>query len=111
MQLGITSTPLVSSSSIHKESLMIEIRYKKDTGILTGWWSDRFGNHKKKLKYHPNEAIVKLDIPIPNKPLKAWLYDGESLVDNPDYVELALPRNPMAEIDELKARIQRLEKL
>jgi len=89
---------------------MLEIRYKKTTGQLTGWWASRFGNHEIKLRERPDEAIVTLDIGIPDKPLEAWLYDEatQSLVPNPDYTE-PVARNLVAEIDDLKARIEALE--
>lgn len=68
---------------------MLEIRYDTITKELTGWWASRFGNHEAKLRDRPDEAIVALDIGIPEKPLEAWLYDeaGESLQPNPDYIE------------------------
>lgn len=70
---------------------MLEIRYNKNTGELTGWWGNRFGNKKAKLKNRPDEAIVMLDIPIPDKPLEAWLFDEATqvLIPNPDYVGLS----------------------
>lgn len=67
---------------------MVEIRYNTKTGEVTGWWGSRFGNHDVKLRNRPDEAIVGLDIPIPDKPTEAWLCDGVKLTPNPDYVEL-----------------------
>ncbi|GAI17015.1 unnamed protein product, partial [marine sediment metagenome] len=66
---------------------MLEVRYNKDTKEITGWWGTRHGNHEIKLKNRPDEAIAMLNIPIPDKPLAAWLYDEatQSLVDNPTY--------------------------
>lgn len=84
---------------------MLEIRYNKSTKELTGWWGNRYGNHKVKLRYRPDEAMTMLDIHIPDKPLGAWLYDGKKLVPNPDYVELEPPRDLVAGIDNLKARL------
>lgn len=91
---------------------MLEIRYNETTKQLTGWWGNRHGNHEVKLKNRPNEAITMLDISIPDKPLKAWLYDEatQSLVANPDYVEPEPPRDPLTEIDDLMARMKKLEK-
>lgn len=68
---------------------MLEIRYNRKTGEVTGWWGSRFGNHEAKLKNRPSETIVTLDIPIPDKPLGAWLFDEatQSLKSNPDYIE------------------------
>ncbi len=90
---------------------MLEIRYNTTTGKLTGWWGSRFGNEEIKLKDRPEEAIVILDISIPDKPLGAWLYDEttNSLKANPDYVEPEQARNLAAEIDELKAEIKALK--
>jgi len=91
---------------------MLEIRYNKNTKKLTGWWGSRFGNHKDKLKNRSGEAIAKLDIPIPNKPLGAWLYDKntKSLESNPGYIEPLPQRDLMAEIDELIDKVAALEK-
>ncbi len=79
---------------------MLEIRYNIDPKILTGWCRDpkQFGN----LKDRGSEVVIVLDIPIPNKPLDAWLYDGNKLIPNPDYIEPEPPRDPLIEIDELK---------
>ena len=68
---------------------MLEIRYNKNTKELTGWWGNRFGNHEVKLKNRPDEVIIELDIPIPDKPLRAWLYDEttQALIPNLAYVE------------------------
>lgn len=77
---------------------MLEIRYNKSTKVLTGWWGDRFGNHEVKLKNRPDEAMAMLAIPIPDKPLGAWLYDGKSLVPNPSYIE------PIPDPDVIRAK-------
>ena len=66
---------------------MLEIRYNKTTKELTGWWGDRHGNHDVKLKNRPNGAMALLDIPTPDKPLDALLYDGDKLIPNPGYIE------------------------
>lgn len=73
---------------------MLEIRYNKSTKELTGWWGNRHGNYKAKLKNRPDNVMAMLDIPIPDKPLGAWLYDEatQSLVPNPDYIE---PKPPL----------------
>lgn len=90
---------------------MLEIRYSTITKELTGWWGNRHGNHKIKLKNRPDEAIVMLDIPIPDKPLGAWLYDKatESLVPNPDYIEPTPPRDLAAEVGNHEKRIKKIE--
>lgn len=92
---------------------MLEVRYNKDTKELTGWWGNRFGNEEVKLKNRPDEVIVEIDSPIPDKPLGAWLYDGESsaLQSNPDYEEPVSPRDSLAEIDDLKAELETLKKV
>jgi len=87
---------------------MIEIRYNKNTRKLTGWWGSRFGNHEVKLKNRPDEAMAMLDIPIPDKPLGAWLFDSNKLIPNPDYVEPEPVRDLEAEIDELRARVEEI---
>ena len=88
---------------------MLEIRYNTQTKKVTGWWGNRHGNHRTKLKNRPWDAIVMLGIPIPDKPLEAWLYDGKTLIPNPDYVEPEPPRDLIAEIDNLKAEIEILK--
>ena len=90
---------------------MLEIRYNKTTKELTGWWGDRHGNEDVKLKNRPDEAMAMLDIPIPDEPLDAWLFDVDTLIPNPTYVELPPPRNLLVEIDELKARLDKIKKV
>lgn len=87
---------------------MLEVRFNTITKKVTGWWGNRHGNHEIKLKNRPDEAMVMLDIPIPDKPLRAWLYDKdtESLVPNPDYIEPTPPRDLPTEIDDLKAKLK-----
>jgi len=86
---------------------MLEVRYNKDTKEVTGWCGDpkEFGNLKKRGGV---EEVVLLDIPIPNNLCIAYLYDEatRTLKDNPDYVQATI-RNPLAEIDDLKARMER----
>ena len=88
----------------------MEIRYNTVTKEVTGWWSNRAGNHEVKLKNRPEEAIVDLDISIPDKSLPAWLCDGKGLIPNPDYVEPQPPRDLKAEIEELQTKVSALEK-
>ena len=90
---------------------MLEVRYNLETKQVTGWWGSRFGNWDIKLKNRPDEAIIEFDIPIPDKPLGAWFYDGKGLIPNPTYTEPAQPRDLATEIDELKARLAKLEPL
>jgi len=88
---------------------MLEIRYNADTKELTGWWADRHGNHKVKLKNRPDEAMAEVDTPIPDKSLGAWLYDGVKLIPNPEYKEPEPPRDLLSEIDALKAEVEALK--
>ena len=90
---------------------MIEIRYNTTSKELTGWWGSRFGNYEIKLKDRPNEVIIQLDIPIPDKPLDAWLYDEANgiLIANLEYIEPFPPRDLKVEIDEIKARLDNIE--
>ena len=86
---------------------MLEVRYNTNTKELSGWWSSsKLGNHEAKLKNKPDYAIALLDIPIPDKPLEAWLYNGRKLVPNPNYIE-HIPRNYGTEIDDIKTRLDR----
>ena len=87
---------------------MLEIRYNKSTQELTGWWGDRYGNHEVKLRNRPDEAMAMLDISIPDGPLAAWLFDVDTLIPNPAYVEPPPPRNLLAEIYKLKDRLDKV---
>lgn len=82
---------------------MLEIRYNKSTRLLTGWCADsrQFGN----LADRGNEGITILDIPIPDKKIGAWLFDGQKLIPNPDYAEPLPPRNLEQEIDAMRAQV------
>lgn len=67
---------------------MLEVKYIKTTGIITAWAGspEHEGGH-----YEPEsgEAVAVLDIPNPEKPSGAYLYNEatQTLMDNPDYVE------------------------
>ncbi len=87
---------------------MLEIRYNKTTKALSGWWGDRHGNHDAKLKNRPDEEMALLDIPLPDRPLGAWLYDGKKLTPNPEYLEPTPSRDLEAEMDELKGQVATL---
>ncbi len=89
---------------------MLEIRYNNNTKELTGWWGNRHGNHDVKLKNRPDEKMALLDIPIPDKPLGAWLLGKDKLIPNPSYVESEPPRDLLKEIDELRAEISEMKK-
>lgn len=87
---------------------MLEIRYRTDTKELTAWCGDekQFGNLDRD---RAEEATVVLDIPIPSKPLEAWLFDGNKLVLNPDYTEPKPVRDLEAEIDKINKKFNLLE--
>ena len=89
---------------------MIEIRYNNGTKVVTGWCADPGQWHH--LDRGRDETIVYLDIPIPEKVCLAYLYDEatKSLISNPDYVELVPPRDLATEIDNLKVKVEKLEK-
>ena len=90
---------------------MLEIRYNKNSKRLTGWWGSRFGNEEVKLKNRPDEVIVMLDIPVPSKDLDAWLFDADKLIPNPSYKEPKPSRDLLKEVDELKARLNKITKV
>ena len=77
---------------------MIEVRYNENTGIVTGWWASRHGNHEAKLKNRSDEAIVFIDVSRPSMPLEAWLCDGTQLLPNPNYIESVPAQNPLEDI-------------
>ena len=84
---------------------MLELRYNKQTGEVTGRCGDskQFGNLKKRWGV---EEIVILDISLPTKSIEALLYDETTgtIIDNPNYVE-----PPPSKIEKLEARIAELE--
>ena len=88
---------------------MLEVRYNEVTKELTGWWANRHGNHETKLKNRPDEVMGLLNIPIPDKPLGAWLCDGIKLTSNPEYTEPEPKRDLKAEVDSLTDRLKILE--
>jgi hypothetical protein len=68
---------------------MLEVRYDKVSGKLSGW-SSRRGNLKKHLKKgNVNEAIALLDIDAPTGSIDSVLYrkGDTTLIPNPSYVE------------------------
>lgn len=89
---------------------MLKLRYNQMTKQVTGWcgYEDRFDKFTAR---HPDDLTVLLDIPIPPLGSRAYLYDeqNEAIIPNPDYVP-HLHRNPIKEIDNLKKRIEELEK-
>lgn len=88
---------------------MLEVRYNIRTKEVTGWWGNRHGDHHAKLRNRLWDAIVMLDIPIPDKLPEAWLCDGKALIPNPSYIEPPPPRDLASEIDDLKAEVDILK--
>jgi hypothetical protein len=88
---------------------MLEVRYNKTSKRLSGWCGDdkQFGHFKDR----GDEEIVVIDIPIPDKPLDAWLFDEatQDLIANPDYIAPLPKRDLAAEMDYLKVRVEALE--
>lgn len=89
---------------------MLEIRYNLDTREITGWCGDpaQFGNLDRGW---PTEEIDILDIPIPPKPLEAYLYEDGVLSDNPDYrppgiYEPFKPLNPAMGVEQRLAHVE-----
>ena len=60
---------------------MIEIKYNKLTGDMTGWCGDpkQFGL----LKDRGDEEILILDIPIPAGTCSGYAFDGSELIAKP----------------------------
>jgi|TARA_Y100000310_G_C20576788_1_gene760841 hypothetical protein len=90
---------------------MLEIRYNKDTKVLTAWCADanRFGNLDRGREA---EVVKVLDRGLPDKPMQTWLYDTDKkkLIANPDYIEPEPPRDLKTEIDDLTNRVAQLER-
>ena len=86
---------------------MLLITYNKTTKKLTGWNGDerQFSDCKSK------DQIAILDIPVPNKSIRALSFDEATLtlIDNPDYTE-PVTRDLAAEVDELKTKLDKLTK-
>ena len=87
---------------------MLEVRFITATGEVTGWCGDKkqFGNLE---RGRTSEAIIILKRTAPPAALDAYLIKDNKLIDNPSYIEPPPPRDLMAEIDELKARLVSLE--
>lgn len=92
---------------------MIEIRYIIETGQITGMWSgSKLGKQDIKLENKPNQAIVALDIPTPEKPSAAYLHDEAtlSLIPNPDYVEPEPVEDLATRVSNLETKVEKIEK-
>ncbi len=87
---------------------MLEVIFNNITKEIRGWCGDarQFGNQEKE-----GYTVVILDTPIPDEPPDALLCDGQKLISNPAYVEPEPPRDLLAEIDELKARLDKITKV
>ncbi|MBA7579994.1 hypothetical protein ES708_21880 [subsurface metagenome] len=80
---------------------MLEVKYIQKTGIITAWAGspEHIGGH---FEPEAGEAVAVLDIPNPEKPSSAYLYDEatQTLIPNLDYVEpepLAFTASPPGE--------------
>ena len=80
---------------------MLTVRYNKKTGLLTGW--------KEGVKARSDaENVVTMDIAKPNSDdYENYCYIGGKLVASGKPLPIAR-RDPIAEIDELKARLDSL---
>ncbi len=84
---------------------MLEVRYIKETGAITAWaGSPGFtGGH---LEPKDGEEVIVIDCPTPDGSSGEYLVTDGQLVH---VKELTPPRNLAAEIDDLKARMGKLE--
>lgn len=82
---------------------MLKIRYNIETGQLSGWTD----NETEDLIARDGEAIEVIDIPKPDVDDYEYCYyrDGALVV-----VEPQPARDPLAEIDDLRMRVKKLEK-
>ena len=82
---------------------MLEIRYAKDTGLITAWAGspEHRGGH---LKAREGEGITVVDCPTPIHPSKNYLIiDGKlKLIKEPEPI-----RDLATEIDEITATLKR----
>ena len=83
--------------------MQIELTLWNDN-TLKGWRlnPEDFGKYPVSPKWW--RKLVEVDS-LPTKPLGAYLFDGTTMVDDPDYV----PIDTKSELDKLKERIQVLE--
>ena len=88
---------------------MLELRYMKATGLVTGWCGDpkQFG---KLGRGRDTEGVAVLTEDVPAGPLGTVKFDGDKLVPNPDYVPPSPARDLAAEITDVKNRLDKLEK-
>ena len=80
---------------------MLELRYMKATGLVTGWCGDpeQFG---KLDRGRDTEDVVTLVTDVPDGPPDSLKSDGDKLVPNPDYVPPLPPRDAIAEIEQVR---------
>lgn len=88
---------------------MLEIIYDKLTKQIKAWNSDTKSLNSYKLK--EDESRVILDIDPPNLQTDWYIFDEvkQSISGNPDYI-FTPPRDPFAEIDDIKVRLEIVEK-
>ncbi len=87
---------------------MLEVLYDKATKEVRGWCADptQFGN----FPTGKGKTVVILDCDIPAVESDVYTVDlvAQEVVGNPDYVPVT-PRDLNAEIDELRAEIEKLK--
>ena len=85
---------------------MLEVRYNKNTGQVTGWWGNLHGNHEAKLRNRPDEVIAVIDYPVPKSPPAAWFCNGLNLTTNPDYIEEPPAKSVEQQITDLRQELK-----
>ena len=84
---------------------MFYVRYNLKTGQLTGW-----ANLKGDLPLREGEAVANLDITKPDTDdYEYFVFNGKTLNDNPNKQPPLPTRDLAAEIDELKADVEKLK--
>lgn len=87
---------------------MLEILYDTATNEVRGWNGD--DDAQGNFAPTPDQAVVIWDTPIPDFESDVYFIDlaGQVIIGNPDYIK-PIPRDSLAEIDDLRARIEHLE--
>ena len=87
---------------------MLEVFYETETKIITAWRSvGRQGTRQTRN----NESRAMLDIEPPRNEgasVRDYILDGQTVKLRPDFVVPEPPRDLLAEIDELKARLDKI---
>ena len=93
----------------NKEIKMLEVLYDTATKEVRAWNADMKVKGNLKPKEGQKVVILPIDPPIESGWYKVDLVNKQ-IVGNPDYVPIA-PRDLLAEIDELKARLDKITKV